>query len=107
MSLTLLLDLALAVGSSFATTRIYIPKLKGTVKDPRRAFEIQHAVAKLLSDGKLSPVTFEPIYEGLDSVSRGLGDIETRKTWGKAVVRVRNEQGDVILAKQPGERAKL
>ena len=76
------------------------------VKDPKRAFEIQHAVAKLLADKKLDPVTFEPIYEGLESVSRGLADIEGRRTWGKAVARVRNDKGEVVVGKQEA-RAKL
>jgi NADPH2:quinone reductase len=59
-----------------------------------------------LADKQLDPVTFEPIYHGLDSVSSGLVDIEKRKTWGKAVVRVRNEGGEVVVNK--GEsRAKL
>lgn len=78
-----------------------------TVKDPKRAFEIQHAVAKLLADRKLDPVTYEPIYEGLESVSRGLGDIEGRKTWGKGVVRVRRDDGGVVKGEEEGVKARL
>ncbi|KAG8747168.1 Cytosolic Fe-S cluster assembly factor nar1 [Ceratobasidium sp. 414] len=35
--------------------------------------------------------SFDMEYRGLDNVSKGLGDLEQRKTWGKAVVRVRGD----------------
>jgi hypothetical protein len=38
------------------------------------------------------------VYDGLDDVTQALADLEGRKTWGKAVIRVRRD---------PGERAKL
>jgi NADPH2:quinone reductase len=44
-----------------------------------------------LSAGQLVPAVFEPIYEGLESVARGLGDLEGRRTWGKGVVRIRQD----------------
>lgn len=46
----------------------------------------------LLSEKKVLPILYEPIYDGLDQVSRGLGDLEGRRTWGKGVVRVRKEE---------------
>jgi NADPH2:quinone reductase len=58
-----------------------------------------------LQSKKVTPVTFEPIYEGLGQVSRGLSDLEGRKTWGKAVIRVRDQKGQVI--DEAGVKAKL
>jgi NADPH2:quinone reductase len=52
----------------------------------------------LLSSGKVVPILYEPVYDGLDDVTQALADLEGRKTWGKAVIRVRRD---------PGERAKL
>jgi NADPH2:quinone reductase len=78
------------------------------VKDPPAAFKVQNAVFKLLDSKKVTPVTFEPVYEGLDKVSQGLQDLEGRKTWGKAVIRVRDQQGKVVGgASERGVKAKL
>lgn len=79
-----------------------------TVKDPPAAFKVQNAVFKLLDSKKVTPVTFEPVYEGLREVSRGLQDLEGRKTWGKAVIRVRDNKGGVIGGDSSGSvKAKL
>jgi NADPH2:quinone reductase len=48
----------------------------------------------LLSSGKVVPILYEPVYDGLESVTQALADLEGRKTWGKAVIRVRREQGE-------------
>ena len=50
------------------------------------------AVSKMLDEGKAKPVLYEPIYESLDAISRGLDDLDKRKTWGKAVVRVKQDE---------------
>ncbi|KAG0246230.1 hypothetical protein BGX31_003695 [Mortierella sp. GBA43] len=42
----------------------------------------------LLGEGKLVPVVYEKIYQGLDSVKTGLNDLAARKTFGKAVVHI-------------------
>jgi NADPH2:quinone reductase len=42
----------------------------------------------LLVSGKLGPILFTGEYT-LDSLTKGLDDLEHRRTWGKAVVRVR------------------
>jgi len=47
------------------------------------------ALLELIAQGRLKPAVFEKIYEGLESVPQGLKDLAERKTWGKAVVRVR------------------
>ncbi|GFZ44113.1 hypothetical protein JCM24511_01834 [Saitozyma sp. JCM 24511] len=67
-------------------------------KDPPRAKQVLNEVMSLLSSGKVVPILYEPVYDGLESVTQALADLEGRKTWGKAVIRVRREQG---------ERAKL
>ena len=46
----------------------------------------------MFSERKLVPAVFDKVYDGLEHVSNGLDDLEKRKTWGKAVVRVRKEE---------------
>lgn len=55
-----------------------------------------HDLLALFSSRKLVPLVYDKLYDGLDSIADGLHDLETRKTWGKAVVRVRNEDGKVL-----------
>ncbi|WVR07176.1 hypothetical protein IAU60_004217 [Kwoniella sp. DSM 27419] len=67
------------------------------VKDPAAVHRIFKAVLELLATGKVKQVLYNKPYVGLDKVSEGLKDIEDRKVWGKAVVRIREDT----------ERAKL
>lgn len=62
-----------------------------TARDPKRYAEVIREVLGLISSGRLVPTVFEPSYDGLKSVPQGLLDIEARKTWGKAVIRVKSE----------------
>ncbi|ORX36818.1 alcohol dehydrogenase [Kockovaella imperatae] len=66
----------------------------GTERDPRHAAEVVLSLSKLFSSGRLKPILYEPIYEGLESVSKALTDLDERKIWGKGVVRVMKEQSD-------------
>lgn len=68
-------------------------------KDPKRAQQVVAEVLELLSSGKVVPAIYEPVYDGLESVSQGLDDLDKRKVWGRAVVRVRHDNNT--------ERAKL
>jgi NADPH2:quinone reductase len=61
-------------------------------KDPARAAQVVSEVLGLLAEKKLRPVIYEPIYEGLEEVGKGLKDLEERKIWGKGVVRIRKER---------------
>lgn len=61
------------------------------LKDPKRYFEVIDEVMKMISSGRLIPQVYDPVYEGLEQVTTGLKDLEDRKTWGKAVVRVRHD----------------
>jgi NADPH:quinone reductase len=56
--------------------------------DPKRARETLTELLGLLGSGRLRPVVYDGKYT-LETLSQGLQDLENRKTWGKAVVRVR------------------
>ena len=60
-------------------------------KDPKRAQQVVTEVLELLSSGKVVPALYDPIYDGLDEVAKGLDDLDNRRTWGRAVVRVRKD----------------
>lgn len=45
----------------------------------------------MLGSGKVVPAIYEPVYDGLESVGQGLDDLDKRKVWGRAVVRVRQD----------------
>lgn len=86
-------------------------------KEPPHVKTVWHDLLALFSSRKLVPLVYDKVYDRLDAISEGLHDLETRKTWGKAVVRVRNEDGkpsgqaaDGVLSKdaiRPGPNAKL
>ncbi len=65
------------------------------MKDPKHAAQVIRAVSELLASGRLQPILYEPIYDGLESVSRGLTDLDERRVWGKGVVRVRREAAPI------------
>ncbi|KDN53340.1 NAD(P)-binding protein [Tilletiaria anomala UBC 951] len=50
---------------------------------------VWQALLELLGSGKATPVVMDPVYEGLESLPRGLTDLQNRKTWGKAILRVK------------------
>lgn len=54
--------------------------------------------SSLFASNRVKPVTFTEVYS-LDEVTKGLAALERRETWGKAVVRVKQEG--------PAERSKL
>ncbi|CAO1636344.1 unnamed protein product [Parajaminaea phylloscopi] len=53
--------------------------------------EAWNSLLELFAQKKIKPTVFEKIYQGLESLPEGLKDLAERKTWGKAVVRVRSE----------------
>ncbi|KAF8658325.1 hypothetical protein AX16_002093 [Volvariella volvacea WC 439] len=65
-----------------------------TPKEPSRIPVVWKGILDLLASGKVKPVTYDKIYP-LERLAEGLGAIERRETWGKAVVRVRNEDANV------------
>ncbi len=36
---------------------------------------------------------YDNVYDGVEEIQQGLKDLEERKTWGKAVVRIRKDDG--------------
>jgi len=61
------------------------------VRDPQHAIQVVFEVLEHLSTGKLKPILFDKEYNGLETVSQGLQDLEGRLTWGKGVIRIRDE----------------
>ncbi|KAH7339535.1 NAD(P)-binding protein [Rhizoctonia solani] len=47
------------------------------------------ALFELFESGKVKPVVFSEVYQGLEQVSSGLEALEQRKTWGKAIVQIK------------------
>ncbi|WVQ82212.1 hypothetical protein IAT38_004340 [Cryptococcus sp. DSM 104549] len=66
---------------------------------PEQANIVIDAVLSLLASGGLRPVLHSTIYRGVGSVVQGLKDIEERKTWGKGVVLIREEDGTLVDSK--------
>lgn len=64
-----------------------------SVRDPARYAKTIEACFDMVAGGKVTPVLHERIYEGLEELAEGLGDLETRKVFGKAVVRIRKADG--------------
>lgn len=48
---------------------------------------------RLFSTGQVQPVTYTNIYK-FEQLAAGLGALEKRQTWGKAVVRIKEETAD-------------
>lgn len=44
----------------------------------------------MISENRLNPVVYEQTYT-LDTLVQGLDDLEKRRTWGKAIARVRSD----------------
>ncbi|CAE6403645.1 unnamed protein product [Rhizoctonia solani] len=47
------------------------------------------ALFELFESGKVKPVVFSEVYQGLEQVSAGLEALEQRKTWGKVIVQIK------------------
>lgn len=61
----------------------------------------------MLSSKRVTPVLYTQTYT-LDTIIQGLEDLEKRKTWGKAIVRVRDPAQERREAKaKKGKGAKL
>lgn len=56
---------------------------------------------KLVEDGKIQPLIYKENYLGLEAVSKALGDVRERKAWGRAVVRICEEEDEA------GQKARL
>jgi NADPH2:quinone reductase len=65
-----------------------------TENEPSQQLQVWGELMRLFSERKLVPAVFDKVYDGLEEVARGLDDLEKRRTWGKAVVRVRDTKGN-------------
>ncbi|KAI5123944.1 hypothetical protein M0805_006358 [Coniferiporia weirii] len=66
--------------------------------EPQRIPEVWKELLNLFETERVKPVVYSETYT-LENVAAGLRALEERKTWGKAVVRVRKDDGDSVLAK--------
>ncbi|KAM6502269.1 hypothetical protein JOM56_002246 [Amanita muscaria] len=61
-----------------------------------RTFAVWGEILALLDSGQLRPVIYEKVYT-LEQVTDGLGALERRETWGKAIVRIKEEDAAAKL----------
>jgi NADPH:quinone reductase len=46
--------------------------------------------SSMMASGRIRPVVFSEVYP-LEKIKYGLAALEARKTWGKAIIRVKEE----------------
>jgi NADPH2:quinone reductase len=56
-----------------------------------RVAQVWAELLALLASGRVRPVVYERVYT-LETLVQGLDDLEKRRTWGKAIVRVRDAE---------------
>ncbi|KAF9475539.1 NAD(P)-binding protein [Pholiota conissans] len=61
-----------------------------TEKEPSRVEAVWKDILSLFATGKVKPITYTEIYK-FENLTEGLATLEKRQTWGKAVVRVKEE----------------
>lgn len=61
-----------------------------TQKEPSRIPVVWKELLDMFASGTVQPVTYTETWP-LEKLSEGLGALERRETWGKAVIRVREE----------------
>jgi len=66
------------------------------VHNPERVAEAWRELLELFSSGRLKPVVYSGKYT-LETLTQGLQDLENRKTWGKAVIRVREPEVQIQI----------
>lgn len=71
--------------------------LFSTAKEPSRQEPVWKELLDLLSQKRLSPVVYDKQYNGLEEIAGGLDDLEKRRTWGKAVVKLRDDAATAKL----------
>lgn len=53
--------------------------------------ECWNALLEMFEQKRIKPTVFSRVYKGLEELPQGLMDLSERKTWGKAVVRIRED----------------
>jgi NADPH2:quinone reductase len=56
--------------------------------DHAAASRVWSGIEKLIAAGRLTPVIYQKIFQGLDKVPMALDELQTRKTWGKVVIKI-------------------
>lgn len=67
-------------------------------KEASRIPEVWDALLGLFSSGRVKPVIYSRIYP-LEKAMEGLLALERRETWGKVIVRLRDEYQGLVMAK--------
>ncbi|UZJ52378.1 hypothetical protein CBS101457_001698 [Exobasidium rhododendri] len=62
-----------------------------TAYEPERIPEAWDAIFKLLESKKCRPTVFDKVFDGLATLPGALKDLQDRKTWGKVVIRVKED----------------
>ncbi|TFK44713.1 hypothetical protein BDQ12DRAFT_673439 [Crucibulum laeve] len=61
-----------------------------TPKEPSRIPQVWKAILDMFSSGRAKPVVYSEVYS-LEKLVDGLAALERRETWGKAIVRIKEE----------------
>ncbi|KAK0195588.1 alcohol dehydrogenase [Armillaria mellea] len=67
-----------------------------TTQEPGYIPTVWKAVLDLLASGRVNPVNYTKVYT-LETIRDGLAALENRKTWGKAIVKVKDETEEAKL----------
>lgn len=54
--------------------------------------EAWNALLEMFEKKIIKPTVFTKVYDGLEALPEGLRDLQDRKTWGKAVCRIRPDK---------------
>jgi len=65
--------------------------------DTTRIPFVWDSLFELFESQKVKPVVYSQSFRGLDSIAAGLKALESRETWGKAVVHVRDDETQARL----------
>ncbi|GAA6033248.1 hypothetical protein JCM8097_003015 [Rhodosporidiobolus ruineniae] len=60
--------------------------------EPNAIPEVWSSLLSLFDSGKVKGIVYDEVFGGLEAVPKGLRALGKRETWGKAVVRVREEK---------------
>ena len=66
--------------------------------EPSRIPIVWKELLQLLASGRVNPVTYSQRYT-LDNLAEGLKAIEERKTWGKAIVQIKEDERESVRSK--------
>ena len=68
--------------------------------DPQRTVDVWNGFMTMVEAGTIKPVIYREEYRGLEAVRGALNDLMTHKVWGRAILRINEED-------EAGQKAKL